>query len=78
MLACRSMEGMEFKVTTVNILVVCSSIVAFFNPLKCAFLGVGSDNAVMVVTSDLNEHYHYDPAAQIIIGNRIARALESF
>jgi hypothetical protein len=44
-----SLYRMEFKVTTVNILVVCSSIVAFFNPFKCAFLGVGSDNAVMVV-----------------------------
>jgi hypothetical protein len=40
---------LKFKVTTVNMLVVCSSIVAFFNQVRYAFLGVGIDNAVMVV-----------------------------
>ena len=32
-------------------------------------------NAILVPTSDLSGFYHYDPAAQMIMGERIARAL---
>lgn len=33
-------------------------------------------NARLVVTSDLSGFYHYDPAAQLIIGRRVAAAVE--
>ena len=33
-------------------------------------------NAVLVTTNDLSAYYHYDPAAQLIIGYRVAEALQ--
>jgi hypothetical protein len=34
------------------------------------------EHARLVVTDDLSNYYHYDPAAQLIIGRRIAAALQ--
>jgi hypothetical protein len=35
-----------------------------------------TQNTILVRTSDLSRYFHFDPAAQIIIGQRIARAVQ--